>query len=349
MKKKISLKNLLPVLLPVLIAFGALAVFAILPKDDTYMVEGAVEIASYSCFAAVSGTVESVPVETGQQVLAGDVLAVIDDRAIDEEAAQLGLVLEMKDAQLRRLMDSPERDALLAARRAAQDQVTICQEGLKQAQRVLTAAQGQLSQQRQLYEIGAISRAELDQYAQAAEQARSQVVVAEAQLSAAENNVETIVLPEADEQAIAAAQADLDLTRLQMEQLEARREDYVIRASADGVVLYTAVEPGSAVAAGQSVFRLSRGSAQSFVFYLPQEYLDQVAFGDELVLHRQGSREETARSRVTYIDLQAVYPPDDYENDSNRNKRSVKVKAEVTDGGPFAVGQSLFLRLDAVR
>ena len=115
------------------------------------------------------------------------------------------------------------------------------------------------------------------------------------------------------------------------------------------MVIGTSLEPGVTVVPGQSVFQLSAGDLQYFVCYLPQEYLDQIAFGEELVLYRQGSQEEAARGTVTYIDLQAVYPPEDYENSGNRNQRSVKVKAELTSGGPFAVGQTLFLRLDTVQ
>ena len=74
-----------------------------------------------------------------------------------------------------------------------------------------------------------------------------------------------------------------------------------------------------------------------------------MAVGDELSLFLQGFQKEASCGRVVYIDLQAVYPPEDYENDSNRNQRSVKTKAELIDGGPFSVGQSLFLRLAAAQ
>ena len=61
---------------------------------------------------------------------------------------------------------------------------------------------------------------------------------------------------------------------------------------------------------GQSVFQLSNGAMQYFVCYLPQDYLDQVSFGQKLTLFRQGSQEEAARGTVSFIDLQAVYPPE---------------------------------------
>lgn len=227
--------------------------------------------------------------------------------------------------------------------------VALWEESLFRAQAVLAAAQQALAEQQALYEAGAISLAELREYERAVESAQSQTVTTRAQLTAAQNNVQAIAIPTADEQAIAAAQADLDLTKLQIRQLERSRENYLIRAAADGVVISASLEPGTTVAAGQGVFKLSSEKQQYAVFYLPQDYLSQVAFGDELSLSLQGSQEEAGRGRVVYIDLQAVYPPEDYENDGNRNQRSVKIKAELIDGGPFSVGQSLFLRLAAVQ
>ncbi len=349
MKKKIFLRNTALALVPVICAAGALAVFHILPRDDQVLLEGAVEIASTACYAQASGTVEALLVQTGQQVRKGDILAVIDDRAIDRQVEQLRQTMEIKNAQLRQLMTPPDTQAQIAARRAAQDNVALWQESLAQARRVLDAAQRELGGQQALYDAGAIALAELRQYEAAAELARSQVTATQAQLSAAQNSVWAIPVPVVDEQAVAAAQADIDLTRLQIDQLEASREDYSIRAVSDGVVISTSLEHGATVASGQNVFKLSNGSRQCFVFYLPQEYLERVAFGDELILSHQGSQEEAARGVVTYIDLQAVYPPNDYQNSGNRNKRSVKIKAELTRGGPFAIGQALFLRLAAVQ
>ncbi len=349
MKKKISPRIIAMVLVPVLAAAGALAVFHILPGDELVLLEGSVEIASTACYAQASGTVETLLAQTGQQVRKGDLLAVIDDSAIDRQVEQLRQAMEIKNAQLRQLMTPPDTQAQLAARRAAQDNAALWEETLAQALRVLDAARRELGDQQILYDAGVIALAELRQYEAAAELAQSQVVTTQAQLSAAQNSVSAIPVPVVDEQAVAAAQADIDLTQLQIDQLESGREDYLIRAASDGVVISTSLETGATVASGQNVFKLSNGARQYFVFYMPQEYLERVAFGDELILSHQGSQEEAARGVVNYIDLQAVYPPDDYQNSENRNKRSVKIKAELTSGGPFAIGQALFLRLAAAQ
>jgi len=349
MKKKIASKNIVLVLVPVFVAVCALMIFSLLPRDEQYLLEGAVEIASTACYTKVGGTVESLLVQAGQQVHEGDVLAVIDDREVDEQMEQLLQVMEMKKAQVEQLKTPPDTEARMASRRAAENNVTLWKETLAQAKRDLAAANQDLATWQQLYEAGVIARTEFQKYEKAEELARSQVKTTEARLLAAQNSVDAIPLPDVDEQAIAAAQADMNLTKIQIRQLEESRADYEIRAASDGVVISTGIEAGCTVVPGQSVFRLSNGDLQYFVFYLPQEYLDQVAFGDEQVLFFQGSSEAAAHGTVSYIDLQAVYPPEDYQNDGNRNKRSVKVKTELTDGGPFAVGQELVLRLSAVQ
>lgn len=349
MKKKISLRNVILVLVPVLAVAGALAVFSLLPKDDQLLLEGSVEIASTTCFAQAGGRVESVLVQPGQKVSQGELLAVLDDSTVDDQAALLKQTLAIKEAQLQQMSAPLNLEAQQAARRAAQANVALWEENLAQAQAALERAQQALAEQQILYDAGTIALVELRQYEQAVEASQSQIVTTQAQLTAARNNVEAIALPTADEQAVAAAQADVDLTRLQLDQLERGREDYLIRAAADGVVITANLEAGATVAAGQGVFKLSSENRQYAVFYLPQDYLPQVAFGDELSLFLQGSQEEAGRGRVVYIDLQAVYPPEDYENNSNRNQRSVKIKVELTGGGPFAVGQPLFLRLAAAQ
>lgn len=347
MKKKISLRTVIMALVPILAVAGALTVFSLLPKDDQLLLEGSVEIASTTCFAQTGGRVESVLVQAGQKVEAGELLAVLDDSTVDDQAALLKQTLAIKEARLQQLSAPLNLEAQQAARRAAQANVSLWEEDLIQARAALGRAQQELAEQQTLYDAGAIALVELRQYEQAVKSAESQIVTTQAQLSAAQNNVQAIALPTVDEQEIAAAKADVDLTQLQIDQLERSRENYVIRAAADGVIISTNLEAGATVGAGQGVFQLSSENRQYAVFYLPQDYLSQVTFGDELSLFLQGSQEEAGRGRVTYIDLQAVYPPEDYENNSNRNQRSVKIKAELIDGGPFTVGQSLFLRLAA--
>lgn len=348
MKKSISLRILL-VLVPVLLAAAALVIFSALPDDDHIVIEGSVEISSHACYAQAGGVVREVPVQTGQNVQKGDTLAVIDDTEIEDQIAQQKQTLLIKEARFRQQMYPSSTETYEAARKAAEDNVAMWEETLAQAERTLKAARQDHELQKKLYETGDISLSELRSYEQAVQRAKSQAEVTRAQLSAARNSVNAIQNPSSNQEDVAAAEADVALTRLMISQLERKREDCVIRAASDGVVISSLLEPGASVIPGQKAFQVSNGTRQHFVFYLPQEYVGLIAFGDELVLTLQGSREEAARGVIDYIDWQAVYPPDDYENSGNKNKKSIKIKAQIVSGGPLAVGQTLFLRLDTTR
>ena len=223
MKIKIPLRKIILALIPILAIAGALAVYSILPKDNQILLEGSVEIASTTCFAQVGGKVASVLVQPGQSVGQGEVLAILDDSTVDDQVALLRQTLAIKEAQLQQLQAPLNMDAQQAARRAAQANVSLWEENLAQAQSQLRTAQQALAEQQTLYDAGAIALIELRQYEQAVESAESQVVTTQAQLSAARNSVQAIALPIADEQAIAVAQADLDLIQLQIDQLEQSR------------------------------------------------------------------------------------------------------------------------------
>ena len=125
MKKKISLRNVILVLVPVLAAAGALAAFSLLPKDDQLLLEGSVEIASTTCFAQAGGRVESVLVQPGQRVEAGELLAVLDDSPVDDQIALLKQTQAIKEAQLQQLSAPLNLDSQQAARRAAQANVDL--------------------------------------------------------------------------------------------------------------------------------------------------------------------------------------------------------------------------------
>ena len=88
MKKKLSLRNLALISVPILAAAAALLVFEFLPKDSQFLLEGSVEIASHTCYTKAGGTVESVLVQAGQQVHTGDVLAVIRDTVAALDSAE---------------------------------------------------------------------------------------------------------------------------------------------------------------------------------------------------------------------------------------------------------------------
>lgn len=340
-----QLKGAGMVLLPVLCIAVALVVFSMMPKSNEIVLEGTVEIATSTCYAQVSGMVQEVPVQTGQTVKAGDVLALLDDSALENQIAQQETICMMKEAVVRQLQNAPNLQSVQAARAAAQSQVAIYQEKLVAAQRAQVQAQNNYEEQQQLFEIGAVSQKELDQYQTACQDAAAAIRIASAELDAAVHTVDTFTATKPDADAIQAAQADVQLSRLQLENLQRQKAYYQVTALQDGVVIQSAIEPGNTVVQGQSLFELSRADQRYFVFYLPQEYSRQLAFGQEVPIYRVNAKEPVGTAEICYIDWKAVYTPENFETSANKNKKSIKIKARIRSAETLGVGETLTTRL----
>lgn len=336
-----QLKGAGMVLLPVLCIAVALVVFSMMPKSNEIVLEGTVEIATSTCYAQVSGMVQEVPVQTGQTVKAGDVLALLDDSALENQIAQQETICMMKEAVVRQLQNAPNLQSVQAARAAAQSQVAIYQEKLVAAQRAQVQAQKNYEEQQQLFEIGAVSQKELDQYQTACQDAAATIRIASAELDAAVHTVDTFTATKPDADAIQAAQADVQLSRLQLENLQRQKAYYQVTALQDGVV----IQSGNTVVQGQSLFELSRADQRYFVFYLPQEYSRQLAFGQEVPIYRVNAKEPVGTAEICYIDWKAVYTPENYETSANKNKKSIKIKASIDSAEALGVGETLTTRL----
>lgn len=338
-------KGLLMVV-PVMIVVAALCIFAAMPKSNAITLEGSVEISTNSCFAQTSGTVTEVMVQAGQQVKAGDVLAVMDDSGLQNQVQQLEATLVMKNAKLNQLKKMPDAAPVIAARKAAQHTAQIYQEKLTAARRSLEEAEAEYNKQQQLYDAGAIAQQQLKQYQQSVETASTAVAVAESELAAAQNTVNTYASPEQDADAVDAALADIHLTELQIEQLEQSKDDYTVKALTDGVVISSDVAQGVTVVQGQRLFDVSNQDDKQFVFYLPVEYADEISFGSKVDIYRLNAAEPIGTANVCYMDWKAVYTPDDYESGANKNKKSIKVKALIDSAEPLGVGETLVTRIE---
>ena len=81
------------------------------------------------------------------------------------------------------------------------------------------------------------------------------------------------------------------------------------------------------------------------MFYLPQEYSRQLAFGEEVPIYRVNAKEPVGTAEICYIDWKAVYTPENYETSANKNKKSIKIKASIDSAEALGVGETLTTRL----
>jgi HlyD family secretion protein len=222
----------------------------------------------------IGGVVEEVPVERGQNITAGTVLARLNTDNLEFEIIRAEIDLAQQKAELERLFE-PELAEKIASARANidsaklklaelldgpdPDEVAKAEAELSRTQIALKKAQWEYDEVAYRGDIGAMPQADRLQEATLeyeialadynlkvkdptpAEIAEAQSAVASAEATLAE------LLKEPSAAEIAAKQALVDKSRLTLEQKKRDLEEAVLIAPTDGVLLEVNIEPGERV------------------------------------------------------------------------------------------------------
>jgi len=216
---------------------------------------GTIEADEWPIVAEVGGLVTNVAAEEGSHVTKDQVLAQIDPRMYENQAAEAKAALDQATAKLEEAKAGSrhasiqkgvaalqQADANLQVAKARKKQadagISRAQEQLEQtraqwrgAEQTLSFQQNRLQEASALYEKGAISKKDLETQQEAVSQARTQVSQLEAQAASAEAQYESakgeasaaVAQTETAEAQKAGAAADLDL-------LQEGSTDFSIRA-----------------------------------------------------------------------------------------------------------------------
>ncbi|MGE4276576.1 MAG: HlyD family secretion protein [Lawsonibacter sp.] len=319
--------------IPILICVIAVSIRVAVPKSETITIEGDVEIDVRPYYVQVSGEVTSLPVGVGQTVHKGDILATIDDSQAQYELEQLNCSLLKAQAALRDL-DETENQALKQAQmNVAKNNVTIARQSLAAAQDTLGQLKEEYDKLQTLLDAGIATQSDVDAMADSVSAQEKAVAIAAAQLSSAK---EQVTIAGIDTQAdmtekIAMAQADVDSIQSQIDFAQSQLKNYTILALDDGVVISTSYDEGGIAISGTQMCEVSKENQKKFVFYLPEEYIDDVDYGTVITVTAKPADKNTAAREYTatveYIDLKAEYTPKDSESSANKNRLSFKIKA----------------------
>lgn len=206
-----------------------------------------------SFYSVLGGKVQSVSVEEGEQVLAGDILLELDTSELSYQIAHLQGQYTSLVGQERQVFSGPH-DA-----QVAQQQLAV-----KQAESQLAAARAEADRIKVLHEAGAVSRSSLDE-------ANRAVTQLEILLAQQEEALRLLAgkPPAGTREQFAGQQAAL---KAQIALLEYQKNHAVIKAPADSTVAVVHVKEGAVVAPGMPLLSLFRpGRYQVEVFLLPED------------------------------------------------------------------------------
>ncbi|MGH9914766.1 MAG: HlyD family secretion protein, partial [Pyrinomonadaceae bacterium] len=281
--------------------------------ENTIEVSGRIESDESEVAAKTSGRIREMTVREGDQVKAGQVIAVLDDDQVKAREEQAQATVDQAEARTARarqqisvLQSLYDQTHLTVdqARLDAQGRVHQAEAQIAQAEAQLAQAEAAYTQARydvekfsRLLESGDVNERETRQAQSTAKSqeevvraARRQVDVARGALTTSRANLanpairaeqsegvqQQILQAESD---IKAAEADAEHARAQLTEARANRSDLKIIAPFDATVATRSAEPGEVITAGTSVVTLVDLSKVYLRAFIPEGQIGRVRVG----------------------------------------------------------------------
>ncbi|GAB4550679.1 MAG: efflux RND transporter periplasmic adaptor subunit [Pleurocapsa sp.] len=207
-----------------------------------------------------SGEIETVLVEEGDRVTAGQPLARLDIRNLQTQRQQLVAEKARAEAQLAELETGARQEDINAAKAEVRD-----------IEQQLKLQEKQRERREYLYNQGAISREELDEFAFGEGSLQARLSRAKSNLAELENGTrpEQIAAQEATVQQLTARIADIDVTI----------DKSTLKAPFNGIIATRELDEGTVANAGQSVIRLIENAAPEARIGIPNRIGSDLAIG----------------------------------------------------------------------
>ncbi|MEY0450293.1 HlyD family secretion protein [Proteus terrae] len=275
---------------------------------------GRIEATEIDISTKTPGRIDSILVQEGDFVKAGEVLANMDTRTLKEQLHEV-------QAQLNQAKSSViTAQSALSQRKSEQ---LAAQAVVRQRIAELDAAQKRLNRSRALVKTNAISIQQLDDDIARTEGARAAVEAAKAQETA------TIAAIESAKAGIIQANTKVDAATATERRILAELDDSILKAPRNGRVQYRVAEPGEVLGAGGRVLNMVDLSDVYMTFFLPTEAAGKAALGSEVHIILDAAPHIVIPAKTTYVASVAQFTPKTVETDNERLKLMFRVRARI--------------------
>lgn len=312
-------------LIPLLLLIVILSLIAFYYWEDGQNYTGVVEASILSSTSEISGKILELPVELGQHVSKGDLIARIDDTDQKYAYDQLALTLEKKKLALAELQTG-------AGNTQVESSISIAQSQYLSAVSANQKAEQDYRDSQSLYDQGAIAKDALDLAKVARDAAANALSASKAQLDLARNG-----------SSAKSVEIEIQQTESQLAEMQDHLKKFTVTAAADGVIMSKSYVPGDFVASGYHLVDIALEDEKYFVFYLPIESVSEIEYDQRYTVTSEGQEYDAV---VKYIDVNSEYTPKDMQSAANKNKESVKVKLLLPADCPLKPGQEAELTLN---
>ncbi len=308
-------KKIIPALL--LLAIGGLALRWHLTRADETAYEastlyGNIEIRQASLAFTEQERITEVLVEEGQSVASGQVLARLSPQRLMSQISEVEAKIDAQKQTVNKLETGSRPQEI------------------QQARAEVTAAKAQLQNARNTFNrikrtsgVGATSEQSLDD-------ARTQLEVTQAQLTAKQKALELAIEGPRKED-IAAAKETLKALNAALSLLKIRQQDLTLTAPAAGIIQSRILEPGELAAPNRPVLILALIDPKWVRTYVPEPSLGQVWPDRKARIVSDAFPNEAFEGWVGFISPTAEFTPKSVETEDLRTQLVYEVRVFVKD------------------
>jgi len=275
---------------------------------------GRIEAVEIDVSAKIPGRVDTILVDEGEFVEAGQIVARMDTETLLAQKAEA----EARLAQaINGIQIAKSQVAQQLSNRAAAGAV------VRQREAELLAARKRLARSTTLASEGATSIQERDDNAAQAESAAAAVEASRAQLAAVDAAIETA------RNQISAARSQVDAARATVTRIDAEIGDSALRSPTDGRVQYLVAQPGEVIGGGGRVLNLVNLGDVYMTLFLPETVAGRVALGTEVRIVLDAAPEMVVPATVSFVADVAQFTPKTVETADERQKLMFRVRAQI--------------------
>lgn len=280
---------------------------------------GTIECTEVEVAPQVSGPIAAMPVQEGEALAKGDLVAQIDPEAYQLKCDEARAALAQSQAQL---------DLVLAGSR--DEDIQRAREELRQAAAAAGAAKADLERIRQVVERGSGTAKQLDEAKARAEQTAAAQAAVEQVLSRLQSG--------SRKEEVRMARAAVDLTKARVAQAEKALADTNVTAPMDGVITVKSREAGDYATVGAPLVTLSRLDEVWLAIYVPEDRLGEVKLGQPARVKIDGDG-TFYDGTVTFVSPVAEFTPRNVQTPEERAKLVYRVKITLPNpDGVFKPG-----------
>lgn len=299
-------------------------------NKDQLVLDGNVDIRQVSLAFDGSGRVLALRADEGDQVKAGEVLAVLDTRTLELQAAQAQAQIEVQQQNVLRLQHGARPQELAQAKSrlvAAQADARRAEQDLARLQDIAAKTQGR-----------GVSPQDIDR-------AKSNAQVAEATAAEQQQALRLTELgPRVED--IAGAEAQLKASQAQLAVLKHQIAQGELIAPADAVVRSRLLEPGDMATPQRPVFTLALTQPKWVRVYVSEPQLGLIKPGMPATVVTDSRPDQLLDGKVGYIASVAEFTPKPVQTEELRTSLVYEVRVVVQDSGNvLRLGQPVTVRL----